>query len=190
MGAVVEEAQRASARGGVVDDFGHHRLILSEIQLVADAYLAGRLHKHIPELVLLVELSEEENLDTCACLFLVAVETCGKHHRVVEHHHISIVKIVDDLFEYVMGDLAGLAVDQHHAAFVTTRSGFLGYQLVRQFEFKLGKLHLLLYSFLLLFLSECYRRFRAPRCAAFRQLRQAEGTGRLWRRRLWCDAER
>ncbi len=52
--AVVEETQRAAPGSGVVDHLRHHRVVLSKIELVAYAYLAGRLHEHVPEFVFLI----------------------------------------------------------------------------------------------------------------------------------------
>ena len=48
MASVVKESESAAARGGVVDNLGHHRLIVAEVQFIADANLACRLYKDIP----------------------------------------------------------------------------------------------------------------------------------------------
>ena len=46
--AVVEEPQRAAARGGVVNHLGHHRVVVAEIELVADTDFPGRLDQNVP----------------------------------------------------------------------------------------------------------------------------------------------
>ena len=124
--AVVEEAQGAPAAGGVVDDFGHNGAVFAEVELVADAYLAGRIDDDIPVAQVGVELAAQEHFDACAGLLLAAVETGGQHFGVVEHEDIVLAKIVEEVLEHLVFNLARLAVEHHHAAFVAVRGGVEG----------------------------------------------------------------
>ena len=96
--AFAEEAQRTSARGGVVDHLGHevlHVLILAEIELVADADLTRRVDQHVPQAQALVQLAQQEDLDPCAGLLLVAIEAGGEDARVVHHKHVASAEVFD-----------------------------------------------------------------------------------------------
>ena len=70
---VIEEAECTSPGCGVVYHLCDHTVVVTEIELVADTYLAGRLYKDIPEFIVGVEFAQQEHLDAGACLFLVAV---------------------------------------------------------------------------------------------------------------------
>lgn len=137
MGSVIQEPERAPARGGVVYDLGHHAVVLAEIELVADAYLACRLHEHVPELVVRVQLAEQEHLDARPSLLLVAEQARREHFRVVEDHHVAFVEIIYDFFESVVLNLVGHGVDHHQAALVAMLGGILGYEIFRKREFEL-----------------------------------------------------
>ena len=73
MRTVIKESQRTPAGGGIVDHLRNHRLVFSEIKFVAYADLARRLHKHIPQLVLGVQLTEKKDFDTGTGLLLVSI---------------------------------------------------------------------------------------------------------------------
>ncbi len=130
MRAVVEKAQSAAARCGVVDYLGHERAVFAEVELVADTYLAGRLDEHVPELVVGVELAQEEYLDAGAGLLLVAVEQGRKYLSVIEYHHVALVVISQDILEGLVLDFAGTAVYHHQAALVALGSRVLRNQFV------------------------------------------------------------
>ena len=99
MRTVVEEAQCAAATRGVVYHLSHHRPILLEEQLVAYAYLSRRFDEHIPEALVLVQLTQQEDLYLRVGLLLGAVKTCRENLGVVEHKHVSLVEIVHDIAE-------------------------------------------------------------------------------------------
>ena len=141
MRAVVEEPQGTAARCGVVYDLGNHRLVVAEIELVADTYLAGRLHEHIPQLVLGAQLAKQEHLYLGACLLLVAIEESGEYHRVVIYEEVAVVKKVDYLLEFVILYCPGLAVYHHQSGVVALGVGMLCYELFGELEFKLRKFH-------------------------------------------------
>ena len=91
---VIKEAKRTSTRCRVVDYLGHHGIVLAKIQLIADTDLTSRIHQHVPQTQILVQLAQQEHLDTRAGLFLVAIQTSGKYFRVVEDKHVAFPIIV------------------------------------------------------------------------------------------------
>ena len=162
--AVVEESQRATAARGVVDHLGHHWPVVVEEQLVADAYLAGRLHQHVPEAQLLVQLAQQEHLNLRVGLLLRAVQTGGEHLRVVEDEGVALVEVVADVAEghvlirvgsrlVLLEEVYPIAfpVDDHEPALVSAVNALYGavfiledavwriecHQLLGEFEFKL-----------------------------------------------------
>ena len=82
--AVEQEPERASPRGGVVDHFGYQQVVVAEVELVADADLAGRIDQYVPQAQLAVEFAQQEDFDFGARFLLVAVQTGGENLRVVE----------------------------------------------------------------------------------------------------------
>ena len=123
MVAVVEEAQRASARCGVVDDLGHHRVVQAKVELVADANLACRLNEHIPQLVIGIELTQEEDLDARTGLLLVAKEFGGEDLGIIEHKQVMRVEILKDILENAVLDLVAALVQDHEAGLVAHGRG-------------------------------------------------------------------
>ena len=77
---------------------------------------------------------------------LVAVEACGKHLSVVEHHHVAIVEVVEHLAEDAGCDFAGAAVDHQKAGFVALFYRVFCYQLFGELKLELGKFHALILS--------------------------------------------
>ena len=139
--AVVEEAERAASARGVVDDFRHNGVVLAEIELVANSYFSRGIYQHVPQAQFLVEFAQQEHFDPCAGFLLVAVEACGEDLGVVEHENVVLVEEVEDILEHAVLYLARLAVEHHHAAFISMRRGILGDLLLRQVKLKLGEFH-------------------------------------------------
>ena len=137
VGAVVEETERAAAGCGVVDYLSHERVVIAEVELVADTDFACRLYKHVPEFVLGAEFAQEEHLDARAGLFLIAVKKSGEDARVVEHHYVAFVIEVKNLGENVVGDFACLAVYNHQARLIALGDRMFSNQLVREVEVEL-----------------------------------------------------
>ena len=96
---VVEETQRTSAAGGIVDYFGHHSAAVVEEQLVADTYLACRLYQHIPQAHLFVELAQQEHFYLCVSLLLRTVQARREYFCVIEYESIVLVEIVEHVAE-------------------------------------------------------------------------------------------
>ena len=119
MRAIVEEAQGTATAGSVVDDLGHHGIILSEVEFVADTYLAGRIYKHIPQTQVFIEFAEQEDFYLGSRLLLVAIEAGRKDFRVVENEHILFIEIVKDVVEMLtVLYLTTLGMDHHKAAVI------------------------------------------------------------------------
>ncbi len=134
---VVQEAQSASARGGVVDYFGYHRFVFAEVEFVADADFAGGFYQYVPEFVVGVELAQQEYFDACAGLFLVAIEQGGEHLSVVQYHYIAVAKVVEHVLENLVLNFTGFAVYNHEFAFVAVFNRILGNKFFGKIEFKL-----------------------------------------------------
>ena len=135
--AVVEESQSAASRSGVVDNLSHHRVVESEIELVADADFACRLHEHVPQLVLFIQLTQQEHLDFGTGLFLVAVEASREHLGVIEDEAVAIVEVVENLLKHTVLNFTGLAMENQKTRFIAHGSRFACNQLLGQLKFKL-----------------------------------------------------
>ena len=134
---VVEEAQSASARCGVVDYFGYHRFVFAKVEFVADANFAGGFYQYVPEFVVGVEFAQQEYFDARAGFFLVAVEQGGEHLSVVQHHYISVAKVVEHVLENLVLNFTGFAVYNHEFTFVAVFNRILGDKFFGKIEFKL-----------------------------------------------------
>ena len=135
--SVIQETQGAAAGGGIVDDLGHEGLVVAEIQLVADADLAGRVHDHVPQALFAVELAEQEDDDVGPRLLLLAVQARGKDFGVVEDEGVALAEIVHDVLEKPVFDFSGILVEDHHAGFVPPADRLLGDAVLRQLKCEL-----------------------------------------------------
>ena len=118
VGAVEEETHGAAARGGVVNHLCHQRLVGTEVELVADAYLAGRVDNDVPQAHVLVQFTLQEHGDFGTGLLLLAIQQGREHLGVVGHHHIALVQVVKQVFEQTVLDGLGVAVQHHEACLV------------------------------------------------------------------------
>ena len=137
VGSVEQETQGTAARGGIVNHLGHQRTVLAEIQFVADADLAGRIHNHVPQPLLAVQLPQQENHDIGPRLFFLAIEARGEDLGIVQHEGVTLPEIIDDILENLVFDFSGLSVEDEHARFVTPTGGLLGYPVFGQDELEL-----------------------------------------------------
>src|SRR5437868_6251838 len=112
----------AATAGCIVNDLCYQVFLFAEIQFVSDADLSGGINNHVPKPVGFIEFSQEKYFDLGAGLFLTAVHAGGKNLRVVYNENIFVVEIVEYVPEMFVFDLAGMAVDYHHAGIFT----FLG----------------------------------------------------------------
>jgi len=136
--AVVEETEGATATGGVVDDFGHHGVVFTEIELVADANLAGWVDEDVPQAQLGIELAKEEDFDAGTGLFLVAIEASGEDLGVVEHKNVLFIEIIEYVGELLaVLNNAALGMDHHETTVVAIGGGILRYALFRKFVVEL-----------------------------------------------------
>ena len=92
--AVEEEAKCTATTRRIVDHLSHHRLVLAEIELVADADLACRIDQNIPQTHVLVQFAKQEDLNLGSRLLLVSVEASGEDLRVVEDKDVLLIEIV------------------------------------------------------------------------------------------------
>ena len=132
MFTVIEESQRTSSTGSVVNHLGYHRAVLFKEQFVTDTDLACRLYQHIPQAKLLVQLTQQEHFYLCVCFLLGTIEACRKHFCVVEDKSVAFVEVVHQVAERqeLVGIVAvrifpvhlnslALAVNHHQARLVT-----------------------------------------------------------------------
>ena len=114
-----------------------------EEELVTNAYLACRLHQHVPQAQLLVQLTQQKHLYLCVGFLLCTEETCREDLRVIEDEGVALVEIVHDVTENngFIGFLtieillpqvngAALAVHYHQTAAVALIDSFHGAVLV------------------------------------------------------------
>ena len=138
MRTVVKETECTSATGGIVDNLCYHWAVFLKEELVADTDLTCGLYQDIPQTELGIELAKQEHLDLGISLLLSAIKTGWEHLSIVEHKHVVLVEIVENITEVEIDglsllvfhllailvflrhlDLAALAVDNHQATFVT-----------------------------------------------------------------------
>lgn len=103
--AVIQETQGTSAGSSVVNHFGHHGIIVTKIKLVTDTDLTGRIYQHIPQAKFLIQLAQQKYLDTGTGLFLISIQTRRENFRIIKDKHIFIIKIVQDILEYLVFNL-------------------------------------------------------------------------------------
>ena len=124
--AVVEESQCPSPGRGVVNYLGNEAVV-TEIKLVADADFPGRLDDDIPESLLLVKFPEEEHLDVCTCLLLLAQKSGREYLGVIEDECVTLSEVVNYVLENLVLYFSRILVKYHHPALVTPLSGrFVG----------------------------------------------------------------
>ena len=147
--AVEQEAQGPAAGGGVVDHFRHQRLVLSEVEFVADTDFPGGVHDDVPQALLAVEFPEEEDHDVGPRFLLLAVQAGGEDLGVVQDEDVSFAEVVDDILEEAVLDFTGVFVQDHEAGLVTPAGGLLGNPVLGKFEVELRKFHYTSYSILI-----------------------------------------
>ena len=116
--SVVKEPEGASAGGGIVNDLGNETVVIAEIELVANPYLARRLHDYIPETLLAVELAEQEYRDVGIGLFLLAEKLGRKYLRVVKHEAVALAEIFYYVLENPVFNFARILVQDKKLAFI------------------------------------------------------------------------
>src|SRR5690554_1198690 len=55
--SVIEETQRTTTRGCIVNDFRHQRFVFAKIQFVSYSYLSGWINQNVPQALLFVQFS-------------------------------------------------------------------------------------------------------------------------------------
>ena len=108
MRTVVQETERTTTTGRVVDNLGHHRSILLEEEFITDTDLTGRLNQHIPQAQVGIQLTEKEHLDLGIGLLLRSIETGGEHLCVVEDEGVILVEVIQDITEIKVDGIAFL----------------------------------------------------------------------------------
>ena len=116
---VIQKTKGTSARSGIVNHLGYHRVIFTEIEFVADTDFAGRVYQHVPQAQLLIQLTQQKYLDTCTGFFLVAVQPGGKHLRIIKDKYILIIEIIQNILEHTVFDFARLSVQYHQARLIS-----------------------------------------------------------------------
>ena len=121
--AVEQETEGSATRRGVVDDFSHQLVVLTEVKLVADADFTCGVHEYIPQDAFAVQLAEQEHLDDGTGLLLVAVQFGWENLGVVGHKYIAFIEFIQDVLEHLVLNFSGVLVDDHQAAVVSVFEG-------------------------------------------------------------------
>ena len=137
VGAVKQETQCTSARGGVVDDLGHQLVVLTEVELVSNTDFTRRIDQHVPQQAFAVQLTQQEHLDGSTGLFLVAVEACRENLGVVCDQYITLIEVAQNVPKVVVLNRAFGTVDDHHTRVGAIFGGVLSDELGRDFESEL-----------------------------------------------------
>ena len=103
---VIKESQSTSARSGIINNFGHHRVVITKIQLITNTDLTCRIYQYIPQAKLLIQFTQQKNLDTCTGFLFISIQTRREDFRIIKDKHIFIIKILQDILEYLVLDLA------------------------------------------------------------------------------------
>ena len=139
---VIKESQSSSPGGGVVDDFRHKALVVTEIEFVADSYFSGRIDDHIPQMLFPVELAQEEDHDVCSGLFLLSVQPGRDDLGVIEHEGVALPEIFYDVLENFVLNLSRVLVDDHQATFVAPSGRFGCKSFLWEKKLELRKFHI------------------------------------------------
>ena len=139
--AIVKEAKGTSARSGVVDNFGNHRIVFAEIQFVTDTDFTGRIYQNIPQTKFFVEFAQKEHFDLGTGFFLVSVQTSGKYLGIVEDKHVAFIKIFQDILESSVFDFTRIFVQNHQFGFIAIHGRMLRNTFFGQMEFKFRQFH-------------------------------------------------
>ena len=145
--AVEQEAQRTTARSGVVDHLSHQQVVIAEIEFVTDTDFACRIDQHVPQTLFAVQLTQQEDFDLCAGLLLVAIEACGEYFGIVEDKDVVGIEVVDYIFESFVFDCAFGAIDDHQTRVVAVIGRILCQHFGRKRIAVLRKFHIVFVSF-------------------------------------------
>ena len=118
MRSVIKETERTSAGSGVINYFGHHRIVRTEIQFVTDTDLTCRIDQYVPQTKFFIQLTQQEYFDTSTCLFLVTIQTGREYLRIVEYKHIFIIKVVQHIFEHLVLNLTCITMQYHQTRLI------------------------------------------------------------------------
>ena len=117
--SVIKETERTAAGSGVVYYFRYHRVVGTEIQLVADTDFTGRIYQHIPQTEFFVQLTQQEYFDTSSRLLLITIQTCREYLRIVEYKYVFIIKVVQNILEHLVFNLSSTTVQHHQARLIS-----------------------------------------------------------------------
>ena len=94
MRTVVQETKRSSTRSSVIYNLGYQFIVWTEIQLISNTNLTSWIYYGVPKQTLVVQFTQQENLDHGSGLFFITIHTRRKNLRVVVHHYIAFAKII------------------------------------------------------------------------------------------------
>ena len=153
---VIEETQGTSTTGGIVNHLSHHRPIFLKEEFVTDTDLTCRLHQHIPQTQVWVQLTQQEYFYLGIRFLLRTIQTCREHLRIVEDKGIILIEVIQDVPEvqidglpFLIGqvvtlfillchlDLSALTVYHHQSAFIAMETWLKCHLLLRKLKLKL-----------------------------------------------------
>src|SRR6185503_14624662 len=114
-----KKTDRSAAACGVVNYFSYQFFIVAKIKFVPNADLSCGVNYHIPKTIGLIQFTKQEHFDLSAGLFFTAIHPCRKNFCVIYYKYILIVKIIQDITEVFVLDLAGVTMYHHHTGILT-----------------------------------------------------------------------
>ena len=121
-----EETDGPAPGGGIVDDFRYQLVIVSKVEFVPYADLAGGVDDDVPKAVGFIQFAQEEDFDLGACLLFAAIHSCGENFGIVDDENVLVVKIVHNVFKTPVLDIPGLSFYDHEATLVSLLGRMLG----------------------------------------------------------------
>ena len=103
--------------------------------------LRYRIDDDIPDVLIVVELPEEEDLDLGVRFLLLAEKPRREDPGLVDDQAIPLLHIVDEVAEPLLFDCIERAVEDHQARRIPRFCGMLGDEIPGQRILKVGKLH-------------------------------------------------
>ena len=116
---IKKETDGTATRCSIIYYFCYQLVIITKVQLVANAYLTRRIYDHIPQVVGLIQFAQQEHFYFGPGLFLTAIQAGRKNLGIVHHHYIFIVEIAQNIFEHFVLYFAAIAMHHHQTALFT-----------------------------------------------------------------------
>ena len=126
-----QEAECTTAWGHIINHFGDDGRIFVKKELVADTNLAGRIYQHIPETILVIQLTQKKHFDIGIRLLFFGEETSRHHLSVVEYKSIAFGKKRKNIRHLFMLNLTCFTMEHKHTCLISIQARELSYLFFR-----------------------------------------------------------